>query len=332
VANDIEAVRAAFLAWIRDDGYLVPSAVTDIEWDDEGLPVYYTRTDGVRHYLDGEWHAWQAATSRAALAVAPATAQPGACVAPAPDNAPRVIVEPDGASCWRVWLHINAGAWAVGDFRHDKEAAERFAEPLRRALLAAIPGGGDVVKEAMTELGFAPAPATGDAAAVGIAGLDFHVPRDRTPSGYTRVEAYMGNGHVVVMGSPIDESHSCDALGCGSTGAHVIARLPLPAPATAVEEARGAVSSLAFARRVLVATLLDHDEIVCGDWRIECELDPANLTERFAFSTPKGETMYDTAEEAVDALLAAEAADEGSALAAKESRSDDRPASGQGGV
>ena len=73
MANDIEAVRAAFLAWIRDDGYLVPSAVTDIEWDDEGLPVYYTRNDGERHYLDGEWHAWQAAMSRAALAVAPAT-------------------------------------------------------------------------------------------------------------------------------------------------------------------------------------------------------------------------------------------------------------------
>ena len=53
--------RAAFVAWIRDDGYLVPSAVTEIEWDDEGLPLYYTIVDGVRHYLDGEWHAWQAA-------------------------------------------------------------------------------------------------------------------------------------------------------------------------------------------------------------------------------------------------------------------------------
>ncbi len=53
--------RAAFVAWIRDDGYLVPDAVTPIEWDDEGLPVYYTLHDGERRYLDGEWHGWQAA-------------------------------------------------------------------------------------------------------------------------------------------------------------------------------------------------------------------------------------------------------------------------------
>lgn len=53
--------RAAFEKWIRDDGYLVSDAVTPIEWDDEGLPVYYTRADGVRRYLDGEWHGWRAA-------------------------------------------------------------------------------------------------------------------------------------------------------------------------------------------------------------------------------------------------------------------------------
>ena len=150
------------------------------------------------------------------------------------------------------------------------------------------------------------------------------------------------HGWVVYLNDAGDLKHLCstnaeakakDIVGIMNADvARFDAKMRTPAPATAVEEARGAVSSLAFARRVLVATLLDHDEIVCGDWRIECELDPANLTERFAFSTPKGETMYDTAEEAVDALLAAEAADEGHTLAAKESRSDDRPAKGQGGV
>ena len=57
----LDALRASFMKWIRDDGYLVLSAVTEIEWDDEGMPVYYTLADGKRHYLDGEWHAWQAA-------------------------------------------------------------------------------------------------------------------------------------------------------------------------------------------------------------------------------------------------------------------------------
>ena len=65
--TDAEKMRSSFLAWIRDDGYLVPDAVTPIEWDDEGLPVYYTISDGVRHYLDGEWHAWQAAHARLPL-------------------------------------------------------------------------------------------------------------------------------------------------------------------------------------------------------------------------------------------------------------------------
>jgi hypothetical protein len=144
---------------------------------------------------------------------------------------------------------------------------------------------------------------------------------------YDRVRRDLMAWRRELLGSTTD-SHAMDHL---IVVHHEVTKRLAALPATAVEEARGAVSSLAFARRVLVATLLDHDEIVCGDWRIECELDPANLTERFAFSTPKGETMYDTAEEAVDALLAAEAADEGHTLAAKESRSDDRPAAGQGG-
>ena len=80
------------------------------------------------------------------------------------------------------------------------------------------------------------APASGPAE--GIPGLDFQPPRDRTPSGYTRVEAYMGRGYVVVMGQPTDESHSCDEMGCGSTGAHVVARVPLPTsgPAAPADE------------------------------------------------------------------------------------------------
>lgn len=58
--GEVERARADFLAWVNA-GYLVRDAVTDVEWDDEGLPVYYTRNDGERHYLDGEWHAWLAA-------------------------------------------------------------------------------------------------------------------------------------------------------------------------------------------------------------------------------------------------------------------------------
>lgn len=46
--------------------------------------------------------------------------------------------------------------------------------------------------------------------------------------GYERVEAYMGNGEIVVCGTPEpdDESHDCDAMGC-STFSHVVYRSTL---------------------------------------------------------------------------------------------------------
>jgi hypothetical protein len=66
--------------------------------------------------------------------------------------APRIVVEPYGTSCWQVWLHIGAASWTVGDYRRDKDAAERFAEPLRHALRAALaaplPARDDAVEEA----------------------------------------------------------------------------------------------------------------------------------------------------------------------------------------
>jgi len=163
----------------------------------------------------------------AALAVAPATAQPVAWA--------WLIVRKDGISTGTVGIErgkmeSHAAAW-------NRDEVAGF--PFRVVPLYAAP------------------PATGDAAAVGIAGLDFHVPRDRTPSGYTRVEAYMGNGHVVVMGSPSDESHSCDALGCGSTGAHVIARLPLPAPAPASKSKENPVNDIPRRIRIDLQTPIE---------------------------------------------------------------------------
>lgn len=79
-------------------------------------------------------------------------AEAAACVAPAHDMAPRVVVEPYGRSEWRVWLHIGSASWAVGDPRHTKDAAERFAEPLRHALRAPLPATDDAVEEAAEEL------------------------------------------------------------------------------------------------------------------------------------------------------------------------------------
>jgi len=52
---------------------------------------------------------------------------------------------------------------------------------------------------------------------------------ENLPDGYEAVEAYANDKEVVVMGTPDsdDESHNCDALGCGSIGSHVIARFSL---------------------------------------------------------------------------------------------------------
>lgn len=79
------------------------------------------------------------------------------------------------------------------------------------------------------------------------AGLDKHVPelhalgndleewceirvrKDVVPKGAKLVEAYLTNSELVVMGQPKedDETHNCDAQGCGSLS-HVLYRMPLP--------------------------------------------------------------------------------------------------------
>lgn len=46
-------------------------------------------------------------------------------------------------------------------------------------------------------------------------------------------------GDVILFGFPInDEPHNCDEMGCGSTGAHIIARFRMPPVAADAE--RGA--------------------------------------------------------------------------------------------
>ena len=69
----------------------------------------------------------------------------------------------------------------------------------------------------------------------------------KIPAGHRAVEAYMSDTEIVVLGhvESDDETHSCDAMGCGSLGAHVVERLIRNArPASRVEEA---------ARRALAA-------------------------------------------------------------------------------
>jgi len=107
-ASGAEAMRADFLAWVNA-GYLVRDAVTPVEWDDEGLPVYYTRDDGVRHYLDGEWHAWQAAR---ALPLPPATGD--ATRVPATDDAVEEAMVPGCHEHVALWDAINAYSAACG--------------------------------------------------------------------------------------------------------------------------------------------------------------------------------------------------------------------------
>ena len=58
------------------------------------------------------------------------------------------------------------------------------------------------------------------------------VRKDHVPNGARLVEAYVTTREIIVMGWPSqnddDESHNCDAMGCGSVGSHVIYRVPLP--------------------------------------------------------------------------------------------------------
>ena len=61
---------------------------------------------------------------------------------------------------------------------------------------------------------------------------EVRVRKDCIPKGARLVEAYITARQLIVMGWPSqnddDESHNCDAMGCGSVGSHVIYRLPLP--------------------------------------------------------------------------------------------------------
>lgn len=58
---------------------------------------------------------------------------------------------------------------------------------------------------------------------------EVRVRKDLIPKGAKLVEAYLTEREVIVMGCPEedDESHNCDAMGCGSLS-HVLYRLPLP--------------------------------------------------------------------------------------------------------
>ncbi len=89
--------------------------------------------------------------------------------------------------------------------------------------------------------------------------------------------------------------------------------LPLPAPATAVEEARKAFYEAA--RAMMHAKRTEAAE---ADW------DDALAAAVVKTTKAASRAYYD--------VLNAEAADEGHTLAAKESRSDDRPEAGKGGV
>ena len=62
---------------------------------------------------------------------------------------------------------------------------------------------------------------------------EVRVRKDFVPKGAMLVEAYLTEREVIVMGFPPESDdeetgHNCDAMGCGSTGGHVLYRLPLP--------------------------------------------------------------------------------------------------------
>ena len=53
----------------------------------------------------------------------------------------------------------------------------------------------------------------------------------RCPPGARAAQVFVMDGQLIVLGIPTgedEESHNCDAMGCGST-THVVARIPVPA-------------------------------------------------------------------------------------------------------
>lgn len=63
---------------------------------------------------------------------------------------------------------------------------------------------------------------------------------DGIPFDYWKIEAYTNGHQIVVVGDPPadpeDEMlmHSCDEMGCGSVGPHVIAYVPIYGPIPAL--------------------------------------------------------------------------------------------------
>ncbi len=64
---------------------------------------------------------------------------------------------------------------------------------------------------------------------------------DYTPEGFWEIKAFTNGYQIVVLGSPPDaedldipeddsRNHSCDQVGCGSVGDHVLCRIPIMYP------------------------------------------------------------------------------------------------------
>ena len=46
------------------------------------------------------------------------------------------------------------------------------------------------------------------------------------PEGYTPIEAYENGEEIIILGTPEDESHNCDDMGCGTC--HITYRIYKP--------------------------------------------------------------------------------------------------------
>ena len=66
---------------------------------------------------------------------------------------------------------------------------------------------------------------------------------DRLPDGFYKIEAYTNGYQIVILGHPPQDdelpegapAHNCDVMGCGSVGPHVVAYVPVLAPAPELE-------------------------------------------------------------------------------------------------
>lgn len=118
--------------------------------------------------------------------------------------------------------------------------------------------------------------------------LKIEVREDLIPAGAKLVECYLTEREVVVCGEPDDESHNCDAMGCG-TFSHVIYRFERRqrgATKTWTDQKTGLEWKLESPRRMTWQQAMDYAETLGDNWRLPTIEELETLVDRSKYGSP----------------------------------------------